>query len=173
MALANASRASEIHALNVNYMRTVSSGVVFDLAQLTKTSRPGKRRSLFYPRLEADHVLCPVVTLHHYLKRTRENRKSELSNCRLFLAVVRPFKPVTMATIAWWMKKLIHRAGVGDEYKAHSSQHASMQGMSISDILSVADWSSDSTFITDLEKGPQSHSSYPLLFQDIDDDNSK
>ena len=151
MALANASRASEIHALNVNYMRTVSSRVVFDLAQLTKTSRPGKRRSLFYPHLEADHVLCPVVTLQHYLERTRDNRKSEPSNCRLFLAVVRPFKPVKKATVARWMKTLIHQAGVGDEYKAHSIRGAavtaaSMQGMSISDILSVADWSSDSTF---------------------------
>ena len=57
MALANASRASEIYALIVNYVRTVLSGVLFDFAQLTKTSRPGKRRSLIYPHLEADHVL--------------------------------------------------------------------------------------------------------------------
>ena len=153
MALANASRASEIHALNVKYIRRVSSSVEFDLAQLTKNSRPGKQRSLFYPRLEEDSVLCPVVTVQHYLEHTKVYRKSEPSSCRLFLAVVRPFKPVEKVTIARWIKTLIHQAGVGDEFKAHSvrgaaATAASMHGMSVSDILSVADWSSDSTFKT-------------------------
>ena len=165
MALANASRASEIHALNVKYMRRMPSGVEFNLAQLTKTSRPGKQRSLFYPRLKEDKVLCPVVTLQHYLERTQEYRKSESSRGRLFLAVVRPFKPVQKVTIARWIKTLIHQAGVGDEFKAHSvrgaaATAANMQGMSVSDILSVADWSSDSTFKTfyyrPMEKSPKS-----------------
>ena len=88
-------------------------------------------------------------------------RKSEPSRGRLFLAVVCPFKSVKKVTIARWIKTLIHQAGVGDEFKAHSvrgaaATAASMQGMSVSDILSVADWSSDSTFkdfITDLWKG--------------------
>ena len=86
MALANASRASEIHALNVKYMRRVTSGVQFNLAQLTKTSRPGKQRSLFYPCLKEDKILCPVVTLQHYLERTQEYRKSESSRDRLFFS---------------------------------------------------------------------------------------
>lgn len=162
MALANASRASEIHALNVKYMQRMSSGVEFDLAELTKTSRPGKQRSLFYPCLEEDRVLCPVVTLQHYLERTKVYRKSEPSSCRLFLTVVRPFKPVEKVTIARWIKTLIHQAGVGDEFEAHSVRGAtttasSMHGMSVSDILSVADWSLDSTFYyRPMEESPKS-----------------
>lgn len=162
MALANASRASEIHTLNVKYMRMVSSGVEFNLAQLTRTSRPCKQRSLFYPRLEEDSVLCPVVTLQHYLERTREYRGSEP---QLFLAVVRPFKPVKKVTIARWIKTLIHQAGVGEEFKVHLIRGAAvttagMHGMSVSDILSVADWSLDSTFKTfyyrPMEQSPKS-----------------
>ena len=99
MALANASCASEIHALNVKYVRRVPSGLEFNLAQLTKTSRPGKQRLLFYPCLEEDGVLCPVVTLQHYLECMQVYRKSEPSRGRLFLAVVRPFKPVQKVTI--------------------------------------------------------------------------
>ena len=123
MALANASRAFEIHALNVKYMRRVSSDVELDWMQLTKTSRSDKQRSLFYSCLEEDGVLCPEVTLQHYLQHylehTRVYRKSEPSSFWLFLVVVRPFKPVKKVTIARWIKTLIHQAGVGDEFRAH------------------------------------------------------
>ena len=61
MILANASHASEIHVLNVKYMRRVSSGIEFDLAQLTKNSNPGKQRSLFHPCLEKDSIFCRVI----------------------------------------------------------------------------------------------------------------
>ena len=40
-----------MHLMQVKHMRRAWSGVVFDLAQLTKTSRPGKQHLLFYPRL--------------------------------------------------------------------------------------------------------------------------
>ena len=79
--------------------------------------------------------------------------------------MVRPFKPVQKVTIARWIKTLIHQAGVGDEFKAHSvrgaaATAANMQGMSVSDILSVADWSSDSTFkrfyYRPMERSPKS-----------------
>ena len=72
-------------------------------------------------------------------------------------------------TIARWIKTLIHQAEVGDEFRAHSVRGAavtaaSMHSMSVSNILCVADWSSDSTFtfITDLWMSLRSHFSHPL-----------
>ena len=150
LALANASRSSEIHALDVNYMKVSQSGVTFILCDLVKTSRPGKQRSLFYPVLNQDKLLCPVTTLKDYLSRTAKYRQS---HSRLFLAVVKPFKPVHKSTIARWIKTLIHEAGIDHNFNAHSVRGASataatMQGMSVSDIMKVADWTSDNTFKT-------------------------
>lgn len=100
LALANASRSSEIHALDVSYMKVSQAGVTFTLGDLTKTSRPGKQRSLFYPALKEDKILCPVNTLSNYLSRTKGYRQSERSQSRLFLTVVKPFKPAHKSTIA-------------------------------------------------------------------------
>ena len=43
LALANASRASEIHALDIRYLSRGTKGVTFTIAELTKTARPGKK----------------------------------------------------------------------------------------------------------------------------------
>ena len=120
LALANASRSSEIHALDVNYMKVSQSGVTFILGGLTKTSHPGKQHFLFYPALNQDKLLCPVTTLKHYLARTTKYRQS---HSRLFLAVVKPFTPVHQSTIARWIKTLIHEAGINDHFNAHSEEH--------------------------------------------------
>ena len=44
MALANASRCSELHALDIERMRFSERGVTFSLAELTKTSKPGTNK---------------------------------------------------------------------------------------------------------------------------------
>ena len=116
LALANASRSSEIHALDINYMKVSQSGMTLILGDLTKISRPGKQQSLFYPALNQDKLLCPVTTLKHYLSRTAKYRQS---HSRLFLAVVKPFKPVHKSTIVRWIKTLIHEAGINDHFNAH------------------------------------------------------
>ena len=66
MALANASRCSELHALDVERMRFNEKGVTFSLATLTKTSKQGKNKHLFYPILLSDKEVCPVITLKEY-----------------------------------------------------------------------------------------------------------
>ena len=55
------------------------------------------------------------------------------------------------STIARWMKTTIHEAGIGELFSAHSVRGAAataahMKGMAVSDILSIADWSSDNVF---------------------------
>ena len=146
MALANASRCSELHALDVQRMRWSKEGVTFSLAALTKTSRPGKSKTLFYPSLETDRDVCPVTSLKNYLKRTDGVR----SDNKLFLSHVKPYGSVKSCTIARWLKEILQSAGLG-EFRAHSTRGAAVsaaytQGMSVADIMAVADWSSDNMF---------------------------
>lgn len=65
MALANASRCSELHALDNERMRFSERGVIFSL-----TSKPSKNKIVIYPVLSSDKEMCPFLTLREYLKRT-------------------------------------------------------------------------------------------------------
>lgn len=151
LALANASRASEIYALDIRYMSRSREGICFAIADLTKTARPGKKRSIYYPSLKEEERLCPVNALNEYLRRTQQRREGDQTKTRLFLSVVKPYKPVVKSTIARWMKTIIHEAGIGELFSAHSVRGAAataahMKGMAVSDILKIADWSSDNVF---------------------------
>ena len=77
------------------------------------------------------------------------------TNGRLFhsglLSYTRPFKPVTASILARWVKSLLQLAGIDTEI---SSAHfmrgvltlaALSQGVSVSDILYMADWSQENT----------------------------
>ena len=153
LALANASRASEIHALDIRYLSRNENGVTFTIAELTKTTQPGKKKVVCYLPLKQESRLCPVAALEEYLKRTSPIRRKDTSKTQLLLSVLKPFQPVSKSTIAQWMKVLIQEAGVGEQFSAHSirgaaSTAAVMKGMSISEVLRIADWSSDNVFKT-------------------------
>ena len=97
--------------------------------------------------------MCLIAALEEYLKRTSPIRRSDKAKTQLFLSVMKPFHPVSKSTIALWMKALIQEAGVGQQFSAHSirgaaSTAAVMKGMSISEVLHIADWSSDNVFKT-------------------------
>ena len=146
LALANASRCSELYALDTQHMSWSEEGVTFTLAALTKTSRPGKEKTLFYPKLEADKQVCPVTTLKQYIERTNRVRKVSA----LFFSYVKPYGPVRTCTIERWLKESLSSAGFVD-FKAHSTRGAAVtaaftQGMSVRDIMVIADWSTDSMF---------------------------
>ena len=147
-ALSNASRVSEIHGLDLRYMERAEGVVSFKLTKLTKTARPGKALGKVHYLPFEDTCLCPVSALDEYLNRTECLREH---HTKLFLAVVKPYKPVSKASIARWIKSVIQEAGVDKLYGAHSTRGASstaafMQGMSLADIMKIADWSSDSSF---------------------------
>ena len=138
MALANASRCSELHVLDVERMRFDEKGVTFSLATLTKTSKPGKNKHLFYLILLSNKEVCPVNTLREYLKRTERDRKEN----KLFLSYIKPYHPVKPCSLARWLKEILVEAGIQD-FKAHSTRGASVsaaysQGMLVtSSILQI------------------------------------
>ena len=103
LALSNASRASEIHVLDIRYLNRNENGVTFTIAELTKTSQPGKKVVHYLPLKQEDR-LCPVAALEEYLKRTSSVRSNDSSKTQLLLSILKPFHPVSKSTIARWMK---------------------------------------------------------------------
>ena len=100
-----------------------------------------------FTAFDQDPTLCPVATLKQYEDKTTFFRCTDDSQ-RLFLSFQKPHKPVSSATIARWLKELLHDAGIDtDTFKAHSTRSAAKcAGMSMADLLKLAGWTKTSTF---------------------------
>ena len=154
MALTDASRTSELQALDLRFRRFRPEGVYFTLAALTKKRKVGApAKELFFGAFPQDHTLCVVQCLRQYEKVTKDIRpKDRAESNPLFLSYIKPHRPVTSQRIAHWIKDLLGEAGVDtDTFKAHSVRGASTtaalaKGVSLQDILRTADWSAESTF---------------------------
>ena len=68
--LSNADRASDLHLLDIAYMKFDPTSVRFIVVGLSNTRRSGLPREVFYHRLDSNVKLCPVRTLELYLKAT-------------------------------------------------------------------------------------------------------
>ena len=92
------------------------------------------------------------MTLKAYEKATELFRLIEEQH-KLFIATIRPHKPVAASTIARWLRSVLDRAGIDTTiiFKAHSTRGALVSaaanaGITISEIMQSADWSCESTF---------------------------
>ena len=113
MALVSASRSHEIHALKLSFMKDFGDRVEFDIDELTKSKRPGKvsQKITFieYP----DNVKLDVVAcLREYLSRTDTLRVTDEQRVKLFIACVKPHKPVVSCSVARWIKAQMKKAGI-------------------------------------------------------------
>jgi len=127
MALVQASRTSELQALDLRFRVYKPSGVSFKLASLTKKRTPGlPPKELFFGAFSKDKHLCVVECLKQY-KKVTEGIRSRGSDTRpLFLSYTRPYGPVTSQRIAHWIKDLLAKAGIDTGvFKAHSVRSAS------------------------------------------------
>ena len=155
LALTRLSRSVDLSKLDIQGHSYTASGVTFKAQHLSKQSRPSKSLAdFFYPRFPEDPLLCPVVTLQAYESKTLEFRdlKSDNPKTTLFLSWIGKHDQVTSSTIARWLKTCLQEAGINTEvFKPHSirgaaSSKAAWSGVTISDILQAADWSSEATF---------------------------
>ena len=151
MALVQASRSSELAALDIRFRVFRPEGVSFTLPTLTKKRTPGAPpRELFFGGFPPDSRLCIISCLRAYESITESLRKENVS--RLFLSYVKPHKPVTSQRIAHWIKSTPEAAGINTEiFSAHSTRGAATtaalkHGLTIPEILKTADWSTESTF---------------------------
>lgn len=97
LALANASRCSELVALDLQFCSIQSEGARFVIPGLTKTRRTGPPKEVFFTYFGQDKRFCPVTTLRSYCQRTKELRTSE--NSKLFISVRKPHHPVKSAMV--------------------------------------------------------------------------
>ena len=151
MALTRPSRSADLVNLNLDYRKFSPEGVTFMPTKLAKQSVQSKPLTdFFFPAFPGNSLLCPVVTLRAYEDRTEKNRDDNES--QLFIATIKPLKPVTSSTIARWIKSVLTKSGIDtNTFKAHSVRSAAVSsaasaGMTTNDILSAADWSSESVF---------------------------
>ena len=153
MALANADRCSDLAALDLSFRSFQDEGVKFVIPGLTKTRRNGPPIEAFYPEFPENLKLCPVKALKCYEARTKVLRHGEAGRNPVFIATRRPHRPVKACTIGNWIKAVMFQAGIDTKsFSAHSTRgaatsKAALSGLSTSDILKTANWSSSSTFV--------------------------
>ena len=150
MTLTRPCQLAEVASLDFSSLRYSPEGVTISPLRPPKQARVGSNlKDYFFPRFGEDPNICPVNTIECYCKKTEAVRSQ--SN-HLFLSSVMPFQPSTSATIARWIKTTLAGAGIDTSiFGAHSTRGAASSaaadaGLSISEILEAADWSSATTF---------------------------
>ena len=146
IALVAACRVQTLALLSLSGMRKGKSGYYFTFDKNLKQSRPGYKnpvvKLLAYP---VDRQICAVTGLDEYLFRTKDIRGSETA---LFISFIKPFKVVSKATLARWLRQTLKNSGIDtDVFKAHSVRVASTSKakdnkVPVEDILNAAGWSS-------------------------------
>ena len=99
MCLTRPSRSADLASLQLDRRQYKPEGVIFLPSALAKQSSQGRElREFFFPSFPHNNTLCPVETLHCYERATASLRPEDTS--KLFVAIVKPHKPVASCTIA-------------------------------------------------------------------------
>lgn len=148
LCLVSCKRVSDIRALDLAGRQYTPDGVTFNITRRTKCNSS----LVSYPSFPDNPKLCVVHCLKEYEVSTAEFRSDPKGP--VFLALQKPFRPVTPATLARWVRWLMTEAGIDvSKFGAHSVRGAMASksfsmGVSLSDIMHAADWSAESTFKT-------------------------
>ena len=153
LALTAPKRSSELKLLDLRFMRILPEGVVFELPGMTKTS--SEIIPVFFAKFDDCESICVLRCLQSYISRTNTFRPlvDPGTNQQLLISYHRPHKPVQSCTIARWIKSFLGSAGIDTSiFKGHSTRSASTSkaragGISLEDVLKMADWSGPSSFL--------------------------
>ena len=152
LALTFADRASDLHLLDLNFKQVLSHGVRFQIVGLSKTHRSGPPHEVTYFAFKECEAICPVATLEAYEWRTADLCTPDQDTNPLFIGCIKPHKPVTSSTISRWIRNLMKASGIDVSiFKSHSTRAALTSaatnlGVSVKDIMKMANWTSESTF---------------------------
>ena len=126
IAILSLNRQSSLAALGSSF-QLVDGNVHLPILKLEKTSKPGNmRKEIILPRGSGASDLYNCLT--SYIARTREARdyysKAEgEEHGMLFISNLKPFQPVSPATLAKWLLRGLDGAGIDTAtYKAHSTR---------------------------------------------------
>ena len=157
LAIAAPKRVSEIARLDKNFMSIApnSHSVRFFLPGLSKTQKDASTREVVYDSFPQNPQICVFECLSSYIDRTEHWRSCDKETSKydpLLRSTVKPHKGVSPNTVSRWIKDMLSAAGIDISiFKAHSTRGASsskafQQGVSVNEIIALADWSSSSTF---------------------------
>ena len=158
-ALVSAARSFYLHQFDLKFHYVKDSCYYFIIPGLVKGSRPDKPHlEVCLPSFPEDPHLCIFTYCKEYIKRTRALRPRSYSKDTLFLSYIKPHRPVRTCSIARWVKRVVSLSGIDTSYfTAHSTRSAATSsayksGVSIAEIMRVADRSQASTFKRFYEK---------------------
>ena len=155
LAIASPKRVSELARFDVRFMTMTPEYVTFRLPGLSKTLKNCTSKEVTYHAI-SDKDLCVVECRSVYLQATKSYRgvQNSSKNDPLLRTVVKPHKGLSANTVANRIKQIMSLSGIDtDKFQAHSTRGASTskasnKGISISEILNMADWSNATTFRT-------------------------
>ena len=154
MVLISFNRCDSSHKIDLIFHYFKRDGVNFIIPTYTKTSGPTKFKEIFFPTFPQNCTLCVINYLKHK-EYTAEYRPKQSPSTPdpLFLSIVSPHKAISSTTFAMWIKTVCNDSGINTStfgsHCTHSVSTSAAQnlGVSVSDILEVADWSREATFI--------------------------
>lgn len=144
-------RVSEIATISKQSVCITEEKVTFSLLKPRKAQKTGAPHSFSIKKFRANPKLCPVSCFGYYVFLT-DTMRSDLNSDSLFMALLKPHRPVTGATIGRWIKEMMSLSGIDTSvFKAHSTRGAAASraagaGVPIDSILSAAHWAQESTF---------------------------
>ena len=125
------------------------------MPQLTKTGKTSKPPiEVFFPTFPQDRRLCVVNYSNNYERKTAKYRSiGRETRTPLFVSFIKPHAPGSSTTISRWLKSVLAVAGVdtalfqGHSIRSAAASTAKKLGVSSTEIMKVADWSRESTFL--------------------------
>ena len=152
LALIGVPRGAELHLFDLNYMADHGDKLIFNLPGTVKNIKEGKKPiPLEFHTHKEDTKLCPVYSIHQYIKLTAPWRTEGVPSA-FFLSFQKPHKPVCKSTLARWIKDTLLQADVDTNvFKAHSLRGAStskafLKGLSVKEVVDHGKWSRESTW---------------------------
>ena len=129
------SRSADLAALSVSKCQFKPEGVSFLPSGLAKQSRQGKPLTdIFFASFPDNKELCPVEILRQYMAVTFPLRKE---SDQLFVAIIKPHKPVAPCTISRRLKEVLKLSDVDvSMFTAHSTRSASASAAADSEHIS-------------------------------------
>lgn len=152
--LLSSHRCQTLHLITLEDIAFSEGRLIIITPHLLKTSKPGQHQTHFsFDNYKPDKHLCIVSTVKEYLQRTKGLRNTN----KLLISTIKPHGAASKQTICRWIKIIMHKAGVHQSFKPHSTRAAAslmakMCGVPLQIIVKSAVWSNAKTFAYNYHK---------------------
>lgn len=147
LAIGTAHRVQSLSLIELDGIIESPSGLDVRIEKPIKTTKAGTiQPNFFIPFFHQKPELCLASTIKSYIDKTKDLR-GNVKN--LIICTKKPFRAANTQTISRWIRAFLCKAGVSNEYSAHSTRHASTsaalkKGLDVNIIKSTAGWSENS-----------------------------